>query len=231
MINFLTLFFPRRCAICDRVVEKEMMICADCEKKIRFNEAETCMICGKELKEGGELCGDCKKTQHYFIRNFAVFPYDQLRMSLYRFKYAGRCEYARYYAFETERLYGEVIRTLNADAIVPVPLHKTRYRKRGYNQAEIFGRELSERLKIPLNTKLIKRCKKTKAMKLLSRSERQNNLKKAFIIGENDVKLKTIIVVDDIFTTGTTLDCIAQECRAAGIQNIYTITIAIGHGN
>ena len=83
---------------------------------------------------------------------------------------------------------------------------------------------------IPLLNDLVIRQKSTKPMKLLSREQRQNNLKKAFILKGNDVKLDTIILVDDIYTTGTTLDCIASECQKAGIRNIYSVTIAVGNG-
>ena len=230
MINFLTLFFPRRCAICDKIVPGEGMICKDCSKEERILAGETCIICGKPLKQGGSHCFDCKRRHHYFKKNIAVFSYESVRAGLYRFKYAGRCEYARFYARETFCTYGREIAAWKADAIIPVPIHKKRRRKRGYNQAEEFALELSKCFSIPVKSDLVRRNLNTKPMKLLSRSERQNNLKKAFLIGKNDVKLNTIILVDDIYTTGTTLDCIAHVCMEAGIRNIYAITIAVGNG-
>lgn len=230
MISFLTLLFPRRCVICDEVVAGEKMICDECISFPKMILGDTCMCCGKMIKPGGVYCYDCKKRKHFFKRNIAVFEYNSIKQSLYRFKYFGRIEYARFYADVTYSQWHREIMCWKPEAIVPVPSHKRRKRKRGYNQAEEFAKELSYRLGIPLSNDLVIRQKSTKPMKLLSREQRQNNLKKAFILNGNDVKLDTIILVDDIYTTGTTIDCIAKECQKAGIRNIYSVTIAVGNG-
>ena len=120
--------------------------------------------------------------------------------------------------------------SLGAQALVPVPIHKSRQKKRGYNQALLLAEVLSAYCGIPVYDDLIARCGKTKAQKNLTDRERQNNLKKAFKIGRNDVKLKTIIVVDDIYTTGTTLDAVAKVCKEAGVVSVYSLTVAVGKG-
>lgn len=129
-----------------------------------------------------------------------------------------------------ERVLGNFIRACRADAFVPVPLHKSRKRKRGYNQAEVLARELSALTGIPVCTDLIGRVKKTAPMKELSAAQRQNNLKKAFKILRNDVKLKTIIIVDDIYTTGSTIDAVSRELKSVGVEKIYFVALAIGRG-
>lgn len=225
-----TLFFPKRCAGCDCVIQGEGSVCTDCSKKIRLLEGSTCMICGKKVKEGSVYCYDCSRRSHAFDQNAAVFVYQDVRESLYRFKYNGRAEYAAYYAEMAYRLHGKKIIWWKADAIVPVPLHRSRYRKRGYNQAEEFAKELSALTGIPVRKTVLKRVKNTKPLKILSLSERQNNLKKAFLFMQNDVKLNTIILVDDIYTTGATLDAAAKACREGGVTGIYTITVAVGSG-
>ena len=113
---------------------------------------------------------------------------------------------------------------------MPVPIHDSKKKQRGYNQAELIARELGRRLNIPVETNLIKRVRKTIPMKDLSAVERQNNLKRAFKICRNDVKLNTIIIVDDIYTTGSTIDAMAYEMRKAGIKRIYFVALAIGNG-
>ena len=118
----------------------------------------------------------------------------------------------------------------HADALVPVPIHKSRRYQRGYNQAEVLARELSVLTGIPLVTNLILRVHKTVPMKDLSVRERQNNLKKAFKICRNDVKLSTIIIIDDIYTTGSTIDAMSYELRKAGVERIYFMSLAIGRG-
>lgn len=234
MINWkeqlLSLFFPRRCAICDGVIGKEAGICKKCAEKIHFLPDHVCMTCGKKVNEGVIYCYDCGRKEHNFVRNYAVFPYDDVRKSLYRFKYNGRAEYAGYYAKAAYNRWGKQIRKLGVEALVPVPLHSSRMRKRGYNQAEELAKELSILTGIPVRTDLVKRCKKTKPLKTLNVSERQNNLKKAFLFTQNDVKLKTIIVIDDIYTTGSTLDAVAAVCMDAGIKQIYGLTVAVGTG-
>lgn len=228
--RLLTLFFPKRCAGCDCIIAPEEYVCKDCNGRIRLLSGSTCMICGKGVKEGEVYCYDCRRKEHVFIQNTAVFVYSDVRESLYRFKYGGRAEYAEYYAKMTYEQHGKKIFFWNADAIVPVPLHCLRYRKRGYNQAEEFAKELSELTGIPVVNSALFRVKNTKPSKLLSVPERQNNLKKAFIFRQNDVKLNTIILVDDIYTTGATLDAAAKACIEGGVARIYTMTIAVGRG-
>ena len=116
------------------------------------------------------------------------------------------------------------------DALVPVPLHKRKRKKRGYNQAELLARELSQYWNIPVLTDLVVRCKNTRAMKEIVGTDRQNNLKKAFKLGTNDVKLDTIIIIDDIYTTGSTIDAVSKVCLEAGVSKIYFLTVSIGYG-
>ncbi len=226
----LTLFFPGRCAICDCVITGEGGICRECESKIHLLPDNTCMTCGKKVEADKIHCYDCMRKKHEFIRNYAVFVYGDVRESLYRFKYNGRAEYGKYYARAAYFRHGKELKRLGADALVPIPLHKDRKRKRGYNQAEEFAKELSVLMGIPVCTDLIQRVKRTKPLKTLNVAERQNNLKKAFLFTENDVKLNTIILIDDIYTTGTTLDAVARMCHEGGISRIYALTVAVGTG-
>lgn len=229
--NLLDVVFPVRCAVCDRVLpfgSKE--VCDLCRGKIRYLTQPLCCRCGKKVKEEEEYCYDCTHKSHWFKEGAAVFPYDYIRASLYRFKYSGRQEYARFYAGQMGISLGEKVRRWKPQALVPVPLHKKKKRKRGYNQAEVLAVELSKIWNIPVLGDLVIRVKNTRPMKEIDGTKRQNNLKKAFKIGRNDVKLNTIIVVDDIYTTGSTVDAVAKVCREAGIPNIYVLSVSIGHG-
>lgn len=227
---FADAIFPRRCAICDTVIGRNDYLCSNCAKTVRPIERATCYRCGKSLEDETLYCYDCRRKIHYFDRNFAIFEYRDVKQSLYRFKYSGRAEYARFYAMAAGKYVGETLRSLKADAIIPVPIHKSRREKRGYNQAEELARELSYRIDVPLMTDFVLREKATVPLKELGEKERRNNLKKAFIIGRNDVKLKTIIIVDDIYTTGATLDAISCVCRRVGVRKIFCLTVAIGRG-
>ena len=157
-----------------------------------------------------------------------MFEYPSMARSMYRFKYAGRKEYARFYGEQIVKKLGKTIRGWRPDALVPVPVHAARKRERGYNQAEALAGEIGRRMGIPVDFRLIKRVKKTLPQKLLDDRERQNNLKRAFKIARNDVKLKRVVIIDDIYTTGSTIDACALELKRAGVEKVYFIAIAIG---
>ena len=119
---------------------------------------------------------------------------------------------------------------IKPDALVPVPIHPSRMRSRGYNQAYLIARELSKRCGIPIAKGLIGRNLRTQPLKNLSHEERQNNLKKAFKILQNDVKLDTIVIIDDIYTTGSTIDAMAKVLMEAEIGKVYFMALTIGRG-
>lgn len=114
------------------------------------------------------------------------------------------------------------------EAIIPIPLHKKRKRKRGYNQAELLAGELGNILGLPVYTDVLVRVRDTKPQKTLDDAERKNNLKEAFKTTENIVQLNYILVVDDIYTTGSTLDAAASALAKAGVAEVYTCCIGIG---
>lgn len=228
----IDLLFPKRCAVCDNITDRPgEEICAKCRSKIIYIKEPCCLKCGRQLRGGQrEYCGDCEKEKHYFTQGTALYDYGSMSDSVFRFKYGGRMEYASFYGrelYERKRRWLEMIRP---DALVPVPIHSSRKRKRGYNQAELIAKVLSGYSGIPVNASLIGREKKTQPLKNLSRAERQNNLKRAFKIKQNDVKLKTIVIIDDIYTTGSTVDAMARVLAGAGIRNIYFMALTIGRG-
>jgi len=188
------------------------------------------MRCGKKLAEDGEFCMDCKSKRHEFVRGRALYEYKSAAASIYRFKYGKRQEYADFFGEEIVRYLGDFIREVQPDALIPIPLHRKRLEKRGYNQAALLARAVGRYSGVPVNEKLLVRVRNTAPLKLQNPSERQNNLKKAFNIAENDVKLNTTVIIDDIYTTGSTVDEAARVLKAAGVQKIYFITLACGTG-
>lgn len=230
--TLLTLLFPRRCPVCDKPVKPwNALICTDCAPRLHYNGPPWCLKCGKHIGDGQkEYCGDCAAHPHLYDCGRALFTYRSASASLSRFKYHGRQEYAAFYAACMAKYLGNFIASCGAQALVPVPLHKSRMRKRGYNQARVLAGELSALTGIPVYADWIGRVEKTVPMKDLPAAERQNNLKRAFKILRNDVKLNTIIIIDDIYTTGSTIDAMSRELRNVGVRRIYFITLAIGRG-
>ena len=224
----LDLMFPARCPVCDEAAPFPELICPACRNALVPVREPRCQKCGKHIgEEREEYCRGCRLVMHEFDRGMGVFTYQSAARSMYRFKYAGRQEYARFYGEEIVRRFGSFIRMWKPDALVPVPIHYTRKRERGYNQAEVLAQVVGREMGIPVKSRLLKRVKKT-LQKLLGDAERQNNLKKAFKIDRNDVKLKTVIIIDDIYTTGSTVDACAAVLKGAGVKKVYFITAAIG---
>ena len=226
------LLFPRRCPICDKPVDKMgHYVCKSCQGTIRYVKTPYCMKCGKSLRDDTkEYCLDCQKTEHFFQSGRALYEYETIKMSIYRFKYEGRKEYAEVYGKELAKHFGKLIKEWKVDAIVPVPLHKEKEKKRGYNQAALIARVLGKELNIPVKEEMVKRVRVTMPQKELNGKERQNNLKNAFKIGKNDVKLNTVVVVDDIYTTGATMDAVTECLKSAGVKKVYCISLTVGRG-
>lgn len=239
----LDVLFPVHCPFCDGIVgAKEVymakdakdaavrrLVCPKCLPKLRPVREPFCMKCGKQLEDAAQYCPDCCNREHLFVQGRSLLLYDgAVRYSIYRFKYGGRKEYARAYAALTMLQLQDYIRMIAPDYLIPVPLHKKRFSKRGYNQAQLYAAHLGSLLSIPCRDDIAVRVKNTRPQKELDVQKRQNNLKKAFKIVGNDVKLKTIILIDDIFTTGSTIDALSRELLAAGAAGVYFLTIAGG---
>lgn len=223
--------YPPRCPICDAVIINGTMVCDKCLDKVQLISGPTCFKCGKPICEDKSIfCFDCRRSHKQYERGFAVFEYNCIKESLYRFKYGSRAEYAKFYAIKTVESLGRVIQDINPQAFVPVPIHKSRYKKRGYNQAYEYAKELSKLTGIPVENNLITREVRTKAQKELNPLQRQKNLKKAFKLNVYGVKLQRVCVIDDIYTTGSTVSTMAMLLKQAGIREVFYISIAIGQG-
>lgn len=226
------IFFPRRCPVCDKLLLYGSDICPECEKKVPYIKEPSCKKCGKALSdERKEYCDDCGRKKHYFKQGKAVFSYQKgMKLSMYRFKYANRREYASYYARVAKEQWGDWIKRRGIEAIVPVPMYAGKKRARGYNQAEVFARSLGEQMNLPVETGVIYRVKNTVPQKELNERQRKDNLKGAFQLRVNIVKCSKILLVDDIYTTGSTVDAMAKCFLDAGIEEIYFLSVCIGEG-
>lgn len=187
------------------------------------------MKCGKPVLKNEEYCIQCEETEYPFDEGRSVFVYDDvMRKSIYRFKYNGRREYAKFYAQEIYNKYAEKIISYDADVIIPVPVHKSKLKSRGYNQANLLAKELSKLTKIPVNDDYLIRVKKTKVQKTLGAKERSANLKNAFKIRSNKVQYCSAILIDDIYTSGATLSACSDELKSRGVKNVYCLCVCTG---
>ena len=228
----LDLLYPRRCPMCDRPVRPfGALICPECAGLPVRALGNTCLQCGTIVPWDRAYCSGCQTNHHLFVRGCAAFSYRSMSRSLYRYKYRGRQEYASWYGMEMTGALKERVRRgrfPKPDYILPVPLSRERERKRGYNQAALLAREVAKRLRIPCREDILFRTRDTAVLKTRDFWERQENLKRAFLVYGNDVKLKSIMLIDDIYTTGATMDACAQALLAAGAENVTFLTLAIG---
>lgn len=234
-IPIIDLIFPRRCPVCQDIVtsgDGSGLICPDCRKRLPYVKHPCCMKCGKEIgEEDVEYCSDCIRIPKHFIKGFPIFNYTEpIQKGIMAFKYYNRREYAEFYGEEMWNRYAESYKQIRPDGILPVPLHWRKKRSRGYNQAEVLAIRLGQRLQVPVYTKLLVRQIYTTPQKELNDKERLNNLKKAFLFRENDVKLNRILLVDDIYTTGATIEACTQALLQAGVEQVYYTSICIGKG-
>ena len=234
LINIiLDLLFPRRCPVCGQIVmPKGSLICPGCVKKLSWVRGPVCKCCGKEIISGTmEYCPDCAANPRSFSRGMALFNYNEISApSLAMVKYHDRREYLDFYAEAAYRRYAKAIARLSPDLIIPVPVHKSRLKKRGFNQAEEFGKRLSGYLGIPVSSEFLVRPKKTAPQKDLGPALRLKNLEQAFFCKKLPSGVKKVLLIDDIYTTGSTAEACARALKKAGAGQVYLLVIAIGSG-
>lgn len=226
----INLLYPRRCPICEEIIVKKDKICEKCKKEILYLKEPRCKKCSKEMESGEiEYCYDCTNTNHFFNKGIATFKHDNnFKKSIYNFKYKNKREYADFYTEAIIKNYKEMIGSWNAEVLIPIPLFASKKVQRGFNQAEILAYKLSVELKIPVDSKLLQRNRNTNPQKELNRIQRVKNVEKAFNLSNKIVQYRKIILIDDIYTTGATLDSCAKILREAGVKYIYFVTISIG---
>lgn len=235
------ILFPRKCVLCDelsvqRIFDKtsgkERYLCDECRKKFRVIKEPRCKKCGRQIHdESEEYCINCRDKKYQFESGRGVITYEgAVKNMMYRFKYSGMRWYKEFFSDVIEESAGEWIEKKNFDLVIPVPLHVKKYRKRGYNQAALIAKEISKKYNITYSEKAVKRAVMTTPQKELGYEERKNNLKNAFIIDDNSVLLdcRRILVVDDIFTTGATVDSVARIIRESTDAQIYFLSVCIG---
>ncbi len=238
MHSIIEYLFPPRCPLCDGVRPIGEPVChPTCRSKVFSVGEYTCMKCGKPVAdEGREYCYDCEVKKHSFTTGVSTFVYeDTMQKSMLRFKYHGRVEYADWYVAELWKKNATRLKAFGADWIVPVPVHKVRYRKRGYNQAAVLAKKLGEYMDVPVAEHLLKRGKRTTAQKQLNDRERLRNLLDAFELSKSVIKKmrttpKRVILIDDIYTTGSTLEACTRVLRKAGVTDVCVATICTGSG-
>lgn len=228
--NIIRILYPERCVFCDKILSKnERFLCRECSGKLKFIKDRTCIRCGRVLHSRYEvLCHECASADYIFDEAFAPFKYTgDVKNSILNFKYKGRAQNALFYAKCIWKFGKDRIKNWNPEIIIAVPIHASRLAERGYNQAELIAEELSRISGIVYEKNVISRTKKTQAQKRLGRFERHENMKSAFSYIYKNSLPKRILIIDDIFTTGSTVDAISAILKDNGAEKIYAVCAAV----
>lgn len=222
------------CMCCGSIIDasREYALCDNCIDKLHWAGGKTCAKCGKILEENyrHDMCADCREREHYFDRGFTCAQYGLYERALVMdLKYRDKSWIGRKLGMiMAERI---SLEDVCVDMAVPVPVHPQRMYERGYNQAEIMARPVAERLGVRLDTCILKRKRETAAMKDLGVWERIENTRDAFEVvpgRQDDLQGKKIILIDDIYTTGATMDGCSRVLKEAGAAAVYAFTFAAG---
>jgi len=218
------------CIVCDRELPQSTphLTCNACYQRMEIIEDGVCLKCGKKLFGEEEYCLDCKEHEKHFDRAFAPVSYSDAAMRLVqRLKYENR----RYLAAPLARYMTDrfLLEDIPVDVIIPVPLHEDRQKERGYNQSELLAVEVSRSLGVPMDAHCVDRVKDTLPSTKLTggRKAREENVRDAFVLKDRAaVKNKTVLVVDDVLTTGATSSELARILKKAGAAKVYVLTFA-----
>ncbi|MBR2258668.1 MAG: ComF family protein [Blautia sp.] len=229
MKDILRWLYPDRCAFCgEAVAPEDNHLCARCRSGVLPIGRNRCFVCGKPVEEGRELCADCADHPHVFDEGRGIFVYDaKMRSSILRYKESGHRRNARAYAEAMAENAGTELARWRPDALIPVPVHASRRKSRGFNQAECIAEELSALTGIPCINWLVEKVRPTASQKTLSAAARRQNLKQSLRVRQR-LRGGSFVVIDDVYTTGSTIDAMAACLKEAGAQRVYFLTVCIG---
>lgn len=222
------LLFPPTCVACDR---PGWRICPRCAQLVLPAPQTICQRCGRAQPTPVDRCDLCRDDAAFPLQRAraAALHVSPLREWIHLLKYEGRRDLApllaRYLVAALDRPdWREIVPRL--DAVAPVPLHDERRRERGYNQAELLAQALCERRRLPLRTDLVQRSRLTRSQVGLNRAERRENVQDAFT-ATSACRGLSVLLIDDVYTTGATLCACASALLKAGVAAVYALTLAI----
>ena len=224
--KFLDIIFTKRCEFCGEIIEHDEVICSDC-KKLPINKAPLCESCGVSK----EICR-CRKNKHEYKRIAAPYLYEKsVKTAIHNFKTSSMPFLSKRLAVDIAKCVKENYNDIKFDYITFVPMSKKTFKKREYNQAYLLAKEISNLLDVELIDILVK-VMKTKQQKSLSAKERKVNVYGAFDLRDKGiVKDKTFLIIDDVKTTGSTLNECSKMLNIYGAKAVYAATLAVASPN
>ena len=216
------LFFPQQCVGCGR---RGSFLCSDCQRKLPRLQPPLCPKCGRP-QVSGIICPSCRQRQTEIDGIRSPFRFDgTVRQAIYELKYHN----LRAISPRLAELLADYLQVnpLPGEFIVPVPLHSGRLRERGYNQSSLLARELGKLIKLPVLEDCLIRVKEAQAqVKTTSVVERRNNVLDAFACRDGKINGRQIILIDDVCTSGATLESCATALKSKGATSVWGLTLA-----
>ncbi len=227
------LLFPSICHICEALLEKpgEKVVCRDCLNGLNGTNSPFCLCCGRFFDGAGDphLCADCLESRPPFTRHRSGARYDGVVKDLILlYKYRGFEVLSGVLAdFLIRSLGREEDLWSGVEAVIPVPLHSAKEKSRGFNQARLLAKRLGRQKNIPLVAGRLVKVRPTPAQTTLEARERETNLKGAFQVRKTDaLRGRVVILVDDVYTTGSTIRECSRALKKAGTKEVRAVTIA-----
>ena len=227
------IIFPPQCLACAEIINLPInqVFCSTCQEKIGFITGSFCPICGAPFLDspaGSHICGNCLDNKPYYTCARAVAGFETVIMdAIHKFKYGRNISVGNALGSFMAGFSFPDFAFSEYSLLVPVPLHIRRLRERGFNQSLLLAKEMGRKYKLPVNFSLLKRCKFTLTQTGLNKTEREKNIKGAFtVVDKKEVAGENIILIDDVYTTGATINECAKVLLKAGAQKVAVLTLA-----
>lgn len=226
----LGLIYPPRCRICGSTLDifDDEVICEICHDNIKLNYPPFCKKCGRSGSYESGVCEECGMKKYYFDANYSACIYEGvIRECIHRFKYNSE--------FALEGLFKDLIADFadryiemeEYDWLVSVPLHSVKYRERTFNQSAVLAGHLSKRFRIPILRNNLIRIRPGKPQMTLSKKKRFEEIKNSFVVkNSSPVTGKSLLLIDDVFTTGATVNECSKVLRESGASSVEVLTLA-----
>ena len=221
-LKILHMFFPNKCPCCKRVIPALDLFCNECFEQFELISGERCKICFN-LKE---KC-DCKAHPKFYFRSVAPFVYKSpLKNAILHIKWLKDKRVIEFFVKYMLDIIAKKYKNVQFDAIIPVPMYKKKFKRKGFNQSELLSNELSKQMSVPvLNNALVQQVE-AKPQHSLTFKERRNNVKGIYKANPIPIEYQRVLLVDDVITSSATMNECAKMLRIEGVTKIYCVSVA-----
>ena len=232
--KLIDLLYPPRCHICESFFQNEKntgQICQTCLNGFSEINPPLCPVCRKpfdSISQENHLCESCLRKRPYYDALGAPYIYEGgIMEGIHLLKYSGRTQLADSLGILLGSFAKSWLQEAENSIIIPIPLYPKRLRQRKFNQSLLLARSVNSFLNMDLDYMSLRRTRQTQPQTGLKKDERRKNVKKAFdLIGKPDIAEKTVILIDDVATTGSTLNECAGVLKKAGAEKVFCLVIA-----